>query len=297
MVLIAMLLPALNKARQQANITACLSNLRQMGIGVQYYLQDFKGVMPLQYASYINPPSATLYSDNLGDLIGNGIYAGAFGDPYTVLGYLDAYYLHQPGLFLCPAVDPDTFDGGSHPLNPSYPYDYFRSDYAIAGYGCSPAWSLPANGGPQPVGTQGGACFSYAYASPVGGTTFYDNWIKITMIQDPSHRLMIADKGGQLFGSATLNDGGENELVDIRRGYAGYQYSPGGVDNSGRHGGIAPTFGDPNNTPANLNTNAKVNFVCADGHAETDSYANVQMPTHMDSDTITPYIWLGPAQP
>jgi prepilin-type N-terminal cleavage/methylation domain-containing protein/prepilin-type processing-associated H-X9-DG protein len=40
--LIAMLLPALNKARQQAQQVACLSNLRQLGLATQCYLQDNK---------------------------------------------------------------------------------------------------------------------------------------------------------------------------------------------------------------------------------------------------------------
>jgi hypothetical protein len=290
MVLIAMLLPALNKARQQANTTACLSNLRQMGIGVEYYLQDFKNVMPLQYACN-TAPNPVAYSDNIGDLLANSTtYSGIYGEPYTVLAYLDTYYLHQPALFICPAVDIDNFDGGAQPLSSSYPYDYFRSDYGIAGFDCSPApWAAPA--GPAPSGARGGACFSYAYPWPLGGTTFYDTWIKVTMIQDPSQRLMIADKGGQLFGPGNgPTAGGQNEFIDIRRGNAGFQFSPGGVDNSARHGGIMPTFANPN-------TNAKVNFVCVDGHAETDTYADVQMPTVLDGSNNSPYLWLGPQSP
>lgn len=38
--LIAILLPALNKARQQAMATQCLSNLRQLGLGALMYLND-----------------------------------------------------------------------------------------------------------------------------------------------------------------------------------------------------------------------------------------------------------------
>jgi hypothetical protein len=293
MVLIAMLLPALNKARQQANTTACLSNLRQMAIGVQYYLQDFKNVMPLQYACNTTP-TPVAYSDNLGDLLPNSTttYAGNNGEPYTVLAYLDIYYLHQPGLFICPAVDPTNFDGGAQPLNSSYPYDYFRSDYGIAGFDCSPAsWAAPTDS--QPINAHGGACFSYAYAWPPDSSTFFDNWIKVTMIQDPSHRLMIADKGGQLFGPGpgnSLTNGGQNEFIDIRRGNQGFNNSPGGVDNSARHGGVMPTPGNPN-------TNAKVNFVCVDGHAETDTYADVQMPTMQDGASNPPYVWLGPQAP
>lgn len=46
-ILIAILLPSLNKARQQANVTACLSNLRQIGIAIDLYAVGNKNVMPL----------------------------------------------------------------------------------------------------------------------------------------------------------------------------------------------------------------------------------------------------------
>lgn len=39
-ILVAMLLPALNKARQEAKTVDCLSNLRQIGMAQQMYLQD-----------------------------------------------------------------------------------------------------------------------------------------------------------------------------------------------------------------------------------------------------------------
>src|SRR6476619_1294314 len=44
--LISILLPALGKARQQAKTVQCLSNLRQMGMGWQLYLNQSKGRLP-----------------------------------------------------------------------------------------------------------------------------------------------------------------------------------------------------------------------------------------------------------
>ena len=41
--LIAILLPALNRARDQARSAACLSNLRQIGQGMQMYASEFQG--------------------------------------------------------------------------------------------------------------------------------------------------------------------------------------------------------------------------------------------------------------
>ncbi len=44
--LIGMLLPALNVAREQAKTTTCLSNLRQLGLAVQTYIASSGGVYP-----------------------------------------------------------------------------------------------------------------------------------------------------------------------------------------------------------------------------------------------------------
>jgi len=41
-ILAAMLLPALNRAKVQARIVACKSNLRQYGLGLRMYVEDFK---------------------------------------------------------------------------------------------------------------------------------------------------------------------------------------------------------------------------------------------------------------
>ena len=52
-VLIAILLPALNRARRQSRTLACLSNLRQLGIGFQGYLSEHQGkVWAYNPASY-----------------------------------------------------------------------------------------------------------------------------------------------------------------------------------------------------------------------------------------------------
>jgi len=45
-VLIAVLLPALNKARKQSQQIACLSNLRQIGVMNQLYVQRYNGYLP-----------------------------------------------------------------------------------------------------------------------------------------------------------------------------------------------------------------------------------------------------------
>ena len=45
--LISILMPALGKARAAANKTRCLSNLHQIGIFLQQYQTQYKGVVPI----------------------------------------------------------------------------------------------------------------------------------------------------------------------------------------------------------------------------------------------------------
>ena len=54
-ILTAMLLPALNRAKNAAEVTACKSNLRQIGIAIQIYVSDFD-VYPY-FHQFPNPKS------------------------------------------------------------------------------------------------------------------------------------------------------------------------------------------------------------------------------------------------
>ncbi|MGD0060951.1 MAG: type II secretion system protein [Verrucomicrobiia bacterium] len=53
-ILAAMLLPALNQAREKARRAMCLSNLKQIGLGIAMYSDNYNGAMPLASG---NPPS------------------------------------------------------------------------------------------------------------------------------------------------------------------------------------------------------------------------------------------------
>ena len=101
-ILIAMLLPALNKARQAANRVACASNLRQMGIGVQMYVSEYQGYLPCAIAIESNL-DAPYYFDSfitqiawvLGQLKDDphGIHGSPTSKMYICPSDTDPYYL------------------------------------------------------------------------------------------------------------------------------------------------------------------------------------------------------------
>jgi prepilin-type processing-associated H-X9-DG protein/prepilin-type N-terminal cleavage/methylation domain-containing protein len=61
--LVAILLPALNNARDQARTTQCLSNLRQIGQAHEMYLNEFhQFIVPTDYGDTSSPPGPNGYA-------------------------------------------------------------------------------------------------------------------------------------------------------------------------------------------------------------------------------------------
>src|SRR5688572_32090267 len=74
-ILVAMLLPALQRARAQSLSIACMSNLRQVYLGFSMYAHDFKENFPYPY----------LWYDYLGDRLGKPERVGVGGPHRGVL--------------------------------------------------------------------------------------------------------------------------------------------------------------------------------------------------------------------
>lgn len=62
-ILIAILIPALSKAREQSKLVACSSNLRQMGIGFAMYTDEWNGYLPRAAATAL-PVSDPRYTSD-----------------------------------------------------------------------------------------------------------------------------------------------------------------------------------------------------------------------------------------
>jgi prepilin-type N-terminal cleavage/methylation domain-containing protein len=61
--LISILLPALNAAKERANRVKCASNLRQVGQGLMLYANDNKGAYPRVTYTIGNPPTLTSFKN------------------------------------------------------------------------------------------------------------------------------------------------------------------------------------------------------------------------------------------
>ena len=103
--LISVLLPALNRAREQANRVACMSNLRQVGQAIAMYMNENKQRFPsttdgFQQSDWLHwlPPSvipnADINHSSLAPHLGRPLDIRIFqcpSDPYAVSGHPSSY--------------------------------------------------------------------------------------------------------------------------------------------------------------------------------------------------------------
>lgn len=90
-IMASLLLPALTKAREQAQKAACMNNLRQIGLSLFMYAQDFDGRFPVAYET--KKWSCTR---------GFSLLTGQIN--LTSNDREGAVYLKNPEIFICPST-------------------------------------------------------------------------------------------------------------------------------------------------------------------------------------------------
>jgi prepilin-type N-terminal cleavage/methylation domain-containing protein len=147
-VLIAILLPALNKARYQANMIACSSNLRQFGLTLAIYANENRGYMPLTFFWGDN----THRSEN--NVINKFTYSLSTpgGGPFlTPLGdmLVKTKVVQSPKTFFCPLerVSPSRMFNTSSNL---WPVNTLKSGFQL-GYGVRPVVNAAPIGNAVPT--------------------------------------------------------------------------------------------------------------------------------------------------
>lgn len=112
--LISILLPALGKARQQALKVACMSNLRQIGVGVGMYASANNGYFPPVFRAFHAPVNASVVGSTYGT--SNTAILCSFAGWYERLTYpkyisapLVDFRSHTKTVFWCPLDSSNDF--------------------------------------------------------------------------------------------------------------------------------------------------------------------------------------------
>jgi hypothetical protein len=99
--LMAILYPALSQARHHARRAACAANLRQVGVAIHLYADDFEGTIPF------GPSGRPVTGSNFYTVTGNvtSLLSLEDGAPVGLGLLLRDYLAHQPTVLFCPGAD------------------------------------------------------------------------------------------------------------------------------------------------------------------------------------------------
>nr|WP_309684864.1 DUF1559 domain-containing protein [Armatimonas sp.] len=113
-ILAAILFPVFAQAREKARQTACISNLKQIGLAVRMYAQDYDEIYPMgtyngmrnwEVNPDVNPyPPNNQCLDNLGVAGQRGFNPGDGGLNYTGCAYGGEFYRHLMAVQLFPYI-------------------------------------------------------------------------------------------------------------------------------------------------------------------------------------------------
>ncbi|HEY3781330.1 MAG TPA: prepilin-type N-terminal cleavage/methylation domain-containing protein [Fimbriimonadaceae bacterium] len=130
-ILAAILFPVFSQAKEAAKKTSCLSNTKQMGVGLYLYLNDYDDSLPM--ANYPNNGSTSAFSYRA---------KGSSATSYPASNWADIIqpYVKNYQVFKCPddASGPLVFSGS--PV-PGYPLSYALNMYIFLGLGGFPTFA------------------------------------------------------------------------------------------------------------------------------------------------------------
>lgn len=168
-ILAAILFPVFARARENARRASCLSNLKQIGLGLMQYTQDFDERLPNAYNTY--SAGAVTYPNGT-----TGIT-----QPWYLM--LDAYVKNWQ-IYNCPSADkPIQYLGGYQMEQFPYSYNYIAPIVTGCGttYDCGVALGTPNNAGEHNAGA------SLAAVEDSAGTIFVTEGSKAIAYFNPTY--------------------------------------------------------------------------------------------------------------
>jgi prepilin-type N-terminal cleavage/methylation domain-containing protein/prepilin-type processing-associated H-X9-DG protein len=271
-ILVAILLPALQKARRSANAAKCLSNLRQIGMANNMYLNDFKYVIvqPVEYDKNFSPTSVFWFQRLSAYMNKKESRQGTF-DTSTISAAMKG----------CPDWEPVDNDGDGKPDSDKIGYGMARrlrapvsrQRYHYPGKAGKP-WEADTTAIPvtSPGGINGAANASDAPPPPMGSGSaknYLAPYWKISHLTKPASRVIFGDSRNTWIDPNGPTSARPNGFWDFG---PVYNVNVGSGD-PGRH--AAKRWVQSDLEPAYKGMRA--NYVFVDGHAETlDAEAALQ---------------------
>ena len=188
--LVTILMPSLQKAKQLARNTMCCTNLNGIGKAMYYYIEEFEGTFPTWQQTPmkdVTPPTDWSYWYNHLALALRWTKKWTVYEPWTndpTISENDPEY-ERPGLFFCPMTDTTLVDIG-------------RSG--------GDGWGMTT---PHPAGWWGREHLSYGYSFALGdsGTNSTNDdctWTKIADVMRPHEKVMVGDSNNLLMRDSLL---------------------------------------------------------------------------------------------
>jgi prepilin-type N-terminal cleavage/methylation domain-containing protein/prepilin-type processing-associated H-X9-DG protein len=192
-VLVAILLPALGRARESARTVACASQLRQIGLAIQMYANDYNGFFPHRGVGggstwRFNPPHPMAWIRNYSwpeRIVLHG----------TIKQDVPDWMVHYPvtgvGMFRCPSYSGGVFEPGAATTT--------GTDRPYSGYG-----------------------MSYR-AAPETGDTQYELWRKLYQLDQGG--ILIADGRVGILTNNIAHLNGQYGVFRRHKGGANYMFA------------------------------------------------------------------------
>src|SRR5688500_1158066 len=190
-ILVAILLPTLQNARRAGNAAKCLSNLRQIGMAHNMYLNDFKQVIvqPVQWDPYFNPRTVFWFQRLSAYMNKKDARGGNFDQSQVSMVFKG-----------CPEWEPIDNEPNGVPDSDKIGYGMSRRLRAPLSRTRYHFPGLPPNQAPNPTinGGQNSPAGSNGPASPSEGPVptnpnYLAPWWKITNVGKPASRILFGD--------------------------------------------------------------------------------------------------------